>query len=1427
MGNKSKKSSIKRIFNLIIIVLLALIVSGIVFISFSYKPFLKEKIAKTVYERTDKTYWFSTNDITINLFKRYIKIEHLMLEPAPGLKSDSTMRLFNASVKTLSMSEIRIIPLLFHNKLIASKFIIDKPVIEMNTNEELNLELISTKKISKGDSLHIPFLNEILIDSIVISNVQLNIDTLFRTSERMPGSKLVLTKFRTGGIKQTDSPFPFDVNDLTINIEGLAENLPDKIHRIYAREISLSLLYSKLTVSDFTLKPIEGVQSTLDNQYSVFVPFLEIESDNFEEIMQTDSLIIKSVRMEEPAIEIKFGGRIEKGTPLNEINLYPLIQDKFRNVAVNHFAIQNADLKMIPPNSEVATQHIENLFVKFFEFNLDSASNKHPDLILSARDLNISLERFTLNHNDNIHCLVIQKLRADTRDQRITTGDVSFKPIKPLGSSYDNTNIDIHCQAIQFKEVNFKDFYHRQILPMDELVIKAPEANIYLLEKKIVKKQKRDFSLILNKTNDYIKGIYVKKAKIEQGYINYSYLSLDKKTGFFRTNFQFELDNLSLDNATFYKSDKIFFADQFKAWFSGLGLQLADDFHRLLADSVFISSRNRSAEILDFRISPIKTSSFANATGPAGQTGIYDIHFPTIRLIGADLHKAFFKKELYISNIDIKSPYLNIETKQSGKKSTSPTGNINNTEIYNLISEYLYKINIWSMSMTDGSLNLTQYRIGENPIEFNNFFDITMTGFELDSISGKRTNKLLFSDEIDLILKNQSFTMADGVHRLSSKEIAILTSSDKIYLRDARLYPDVLSPSFKNLPVAFTCNIPSVEFTGADINGLINNGNFFAKNVTFTNPDIQVMVQTLSDSIKGNNKQNALLVKGLKTFWANTIVFDKGFIDVANYLDGKNKTFASSYFDVKIDNFKADLGSNNPAIKYTNLNVTLENASYNLPDKIHQLSVGNANYNLGKQLFSFSDIDIRPDRGISPDKPISYLNLYFPKGSITGFDIRKLFDEKKFTAFTLTLENPDIQIKDKTTKKTGKFDPYRLNLYAMLQPQIEMVYIGQILFQKGNLRYEQKKPIEISNFSITANNFLVNKYSDQKDKLLNCDGISFEIDYFTDKTSDGFYYYGFDKLSLNDKGDLKISGISLTPAYPEAEFCRKKKYQDDCITINRADCTGKGFNLKRLINDNELFIPEMRFEIDQTEIFRNSQYPFAENFEIEMPQKLLRDMEFRFGVDFISLECRKFFYRELEPQATSETKVHFTDVKASLTNVTNINSKLQKNPVAKLDIDAKLMGFGPMSATMNMNIADKRNLFNMKAECGKIPFHMLNSVTEPSLSILLKDGYNSKMEIYFEANNDSATGWMKFAYNDLMISVLTEQQGKMKEERFISFLANALAVKRDNPIPGRLIEPVYITAYPDRRKSIVNYCWLAAFEGIKKTLGMKETTNNK
>ena len=101
-------------------------------------------------------------------------------------------------------------------------------------------------------------------------------------------------------------------------------------------------------------------------------------------------------------------------------------------------------------------------------------------------------------------------------------------------------------------------------------------------------------------------------------------------------------------------------------------------------------------------------------------------------------------------------------------------------------------------------------------------------------------------------------------------------------------------------------------------------------------------------------------------------------------------------------------------------------------------------------------------------------------------------------------------------------------------------------------------------------------------------------------------------------------------------------------------------------------------------------------------------MKQKFNTDSIFIHCNRFDYRELEIQATTETKLFFTDVNSTLSHLTNMNQYLIKDPSAHLQLSGKLMGKGEISAKIDMNIKSEKNEFRVEAGCNQMALQLMN-----------------------------------------------------------------------------------------------------------------------
>lgn len=1388
---------------------------------FKAEQIVNKHLSAYVYEKTDSTYRFNYDAITIHFKDKSISASNILLEPDSIHYTDTVKKPVYLKTQSLQINHIKFWPFLRDRRFVAESFKIERPELSFGNDNKSDLDFLSKYKLSKGDTLSIPIFAEIFLDTIAIIDAPLSIDTLFKDNNIVPAVNVVANHFKIGGLKFTDTPYPFDVSDLMLTIDNLNEKLPDQLHEVSVNKVSLSLLHSKITATDLKLSAIDDSLNNEENHYSITVPEIEVLINNITELNQFDTIEFKTVNFTNPAIQIKFGTKFKDSTPLNEINLYKLTGNTIDWIKVQQLNLNNATVQLLPSNSNEVAHSFEQLNIKFYDFLVDSTSFKKTDKILSANDLSFTIGKYTLNHNDKVHKLYIDDLKVETKNHSISSGEFSFKPDN-VNTSQINTLINVGCKGISCSGVNFLQFYHQQQLPMKELLIKNPSIHIDFEQKHPTTPKLNDKSLILDKISDYLTGIYVDSTKISLGDINYTYSSELENEGFFKAMFSFNLINLSIDSTTFAQSDKIFFADDFMVHFEDLKLQLADETHRLTSTSIDLSSKDKSAEITDLRILPIQSISVNDSLQFNNKSEYFDIKFPKIKLSGANLHRAFFNKQLYVHTIYISNPTLNIEKFGDWKNNNVAKTPYQNA-LYAMVSGFLYNINIRNLNMSNGVLNLVQHRTGQNDFELSNLFSIKLTNFELNAKSSEQEGKLFFSDDIDLVLKDHSFTLADGVHKVDADEIGILSSQKKIYVKKAKLYPDILSKKFNTIPVSAFANIPDIQITDADIFGLMNKGHFPVGTITLNQPDIKLLFQKTETKPEQNDaKDKAMFIlDDLKSVSANRININNGKLELAEYKDHKSSTLVNTDLNFTMDKFKVIHNSDEFQTSYASFNLDVNNWIYNFPDNIHELSIKKASYSLASENLKINDFEIGPAKSVDKTDRMLYLNFKVPEIEFKDFNFTDYQNTGQLNIEQARLTQPSVILDDKRIEKKSTISVYELDLYKNIEQFAKHISIGNITCVDAHYQNIGKSQ-DFNNIDLESTGFLIDKENSQKGKLLYSNSIKLNIKGLAGKTKGDFFEYRLDNLALNTNGEYRINGLSLKPLMQKSEFAQKKVYQSDYFDIENVTIFGSGLDLKELIENQNFYTEVLNAELTDVKIHRDKRYPLQPDLRKKLPQEALRDLKNQIHIDQASVAVDRFQFSEREPNATKNSIVFVTDATADIRNISNVREKLDLNPIMSLAINGNLMGIGETKVNMDMNVPSFGNEFTFSAFCGPMPLNALNPIAEPGLKLSIKEGLNQKMEVYFEANEDSASGNIRFAYNDLKISVLSNRDGELKEGKLISFLVNSIALKSDNPKPGRILMPAKFVNYRDKQKSVVGYCWRSIYSGIKSTLGIKE-----
>ncbi|MBN2806635.1 MAG: hypothetical protein JXR22_08240, partial [Prolixibacteraceae bacterium] len=1200
-------------------------------------------------------------NLNIDFFKRTISVENVVLESDSLSGVSGNEKAFHFKTPGLKISKIRLWPLLLDRRLMARSLSIESPDLKFGRHQKVDMDLLSANKLNPGDTLVLPFFAELFFDTLSILNARIEIDTLLGERKALQQINLVANHFKLGGIKFTDSPYPFDVSDLLLTLENFDELLPDSIHRLQIGQIRLSLLHHNIRAYRVKLQATSDTLKTSKVLFQLEVPEIELKSDNVDQLHLLDTIHVEQMVFNNPDIAIRFAAGANKGTPLNEINFYELTGQKISWIRINHFRIQNAAIELTPAGATEASQVFSNVNIHFEDFLIDSMAYRDEQRILSASNVSLGVGQYLLYHNDQVHQLQIDSLQIDTRSQKVSTGSVAFVPIDNKQQA-NITRISFNSSRMNCEQVDFLKMYHHRQLPMQRLFVNEPRIQVDFRQKQNIRKKRNDSSLVLEKISDYLTGVYVDEADINGGRIRLNYLDSNRNEGFFKSDFDIQLINLSVDSSTFEQSDKLFFAEDFNVGFNDLTLQLADETHQLSTASILLSSSGKKAEIKELIIQPREQKIETDSLLFQNRTELFHIRFPHISFNGANLHRAFFDKKLYINNMAIRNPSLSIE-----KYGEWNTDNLARTpyqqSLYALIDDYLFSINIRKVSMENGLLNIKQHKASEPTFELSNQFSITMEQFELDEAASERPHKLFFSDEIDLVLKNHDFTLADGVHKITTREIGILSSEKRIYISQAKLYPDILSEKFSSMPLTVFADIPEIQFTNTDIFGFFNKGNFPVDQVIISRPVMKVLLQkTDGKKDEATNDQKLSLFSEFKAFTARRISIENGKLELARYENFKSQAILNTSIDFSLDHFQALQTNNRFETSYDDFRFNLANLLLNTGDESHRLQLQAADYRLSTGVLALKNLQLNPVKKAHNTERVLEIDLLIPEIKLTGFDARQFQKKQNIELKQVQVNEPILTLTDRRIEAKKSFSPYNLNLYKYIQPLMKSLSADEVQLNKTVINLNQKQNRQFRNIDILAHKVLIDEEHSRKGKLLNAEAVEANVQQIKGTSRGDFFEYRINELKLNDKGDFSISGLHLSPLMSEQEFARRKVYQADYFDIKNMNASGNGLDVKEFIENQNFYVNELSVDFDEVKIYRDKNFPFTPNLKTKLPQQALRDLKTGLEIKKAMMKVAYFQFSELEPEADQKSMVFVTGATFELQNVTNRKSTLEKQP---------------------------------------------------------------------------------------------------------------------------------------------------------------------
>ncbi|TCC93361.1 hypothetical protein EZ428_00905 [Pedobacter frigiditerrae] len=440
--------------------------------------------------------------------------------------------------------------------------------------------------------------------------------------------------------------------------------------------------------------------------------------------------------------------------------------------------------------------------------------------------------------------------------------------------------------------------------------------------------------------------------------------------------------------------------------------------------------------------------------------------------------------------------------------------------------------------------------------------------------------------------------------------------------------------------------------------------------------------------------------------------------------------------------------------------------------------------------------------------------------------VLKAYFSKEIIMNDIILDNPSIDmVYHKVPKRTDTLDDDR-TLYQQISKSLKSIRVLNIKVIDADFDYYNgsKKLNAVKHLSINVKDVLIDSLAQfDTTRVFHAKDIAFAMADYRSLTTDKMYTIKVDTVrgSLNKK-TLRVVGVQLIPMYPDLAFSRKYNAQKDRYDLKFDELSFSGIDFISLNNDGNLHAKRLNIGPAKVAVFLNRELPPAGfNKGRNYPHNALKRLGIETLIDTLTLNKLDIAYTEYNPKTKERGTLKLDNLSGQILNITNDSLRLTKRNHAYADLTTYVMGTAKLNVKIDFNLTSKDAAFSYMGHVSPFDLKVLNPLSRSLGLVSINTGSVKSVDFTINANERGSAGVVKFAYNDLKVNLLKEDENGVKEKKgLLSFLANTVLIKNDNPTKDEPLRVANITFTRVPQASFFNLMWKSVFIGIRESVGL-------
>lgn len=505
-------------------------------------------------------------------------------------------------------------------------------------------------------------------------------------------------------------------------------------------------------------------------------------------------------------------------------------------------------------------------------------------------------------------------------------------------------------------------------------------------------------------------------------------------------------------------------------------------------------------------------------------------------------------------------------------------------------------------------------------------------------------------------------------------------------------------------------------------------------------------------------------------------------------------------------------------------------------DSLYQADFTDANLHIVQGKLVIFNLTLKPDTNVYNRRkklglaPNNLVSLTVKRVVFRHIRPLKLYYHNKLDIGQIILSAPELKINYQLNHKHDTTVKNQLTAWQRIKPMFKSIHIGEVLLNDVKFTYNDysgnKLDIsELKEINLLGKDLLIDSATQHDaSRFYNFKDVQIELNNFARPSDNGLYQYKIKQLQYSTlTSQLLAYGVALTPGPDTAFFNRKVRtwfsFNADSLQLNHFDILK--YNKYRLFNASNLSLRRSNLVV-----YANpGAQPRKSNRLLTFPHVAIHQLKSNFTIDTVEMQHLNITYKGYGKKSHRQGTVSFNNTNGYMFNLTNNDSALKKNNIARIQLNSRLMDSGLLLAEFTFNLTDSAKSYSYKGSVEPMELGKLNKAVMPFGLVKITSGELDKLSFDIKANRNVSKGNVTFLYHDLKVHILKMDTlaDQYRHVGMASLFANALIVKDNNPdYVGAIPRTFNVTYVRQPDTAFFKTIWKTLSIGIKASAGYDE-----